>query len=199
MADTSKARTENREMTRRETGMSRRYDPYPFGGGLLSWSPFSLMRRMMEDMDQMFGGTDLQTRGQRMWAPVIEVSERDNNLVVCAELPGLNKEDVRLEATDDALIIEGERKQENKSEEGGVHRSERIYGRFYRAIPLPDGAQAEQAKAKFNNGVLEVSIPLSQPKSNRRQIPVEGGTMSGTGQQSTQTQQSTHTQGMPKA
>jgi HSP20 family protein len=150
-----------------------------------------MMRRMMEDMDQIFGGQGQESRGgpQRFWAPAIEVSERQGNLVVCAELPGLTKDDVHLEATDDALIIEGERKQESKSEEGGVHRSERSYGHFYRAIPLPQGTNAEQAKANFNNGVLEVSIPLPQQKSNRRQIPVEAGTSgphAGTGgQQST--------------
>jgi HSP20 family protein len=111
-----------------------------------------------------------------MWSPAIEVSERGNNLVVCAELPGLNKDDVRVEATDDELIIEGERKQEYTGEEGGIRRTERRYGHFYRAIPLPENAKAEQANARFNNGVLEVTIPIDQQKSARRRIPLEGGT-----------------------
>jgi HSP20 family molecular chaperone IbpA/Arc/MetJ-type ribon-helix-helix transcriptional regulator len=87
-------------------------------------------------------------------APAVEVRERDGNLVVSAELPGLNKDDVKVEVTGDGLVIQGERKREQEEERGGVHRSERSYGSFYRSIPLPEGANIEQAKAQFNNGVL---------------------------------------------
>ena len=110
-----------------------------------------------------------------MWTPAVEVSQRGDHLVVYAELPGLNKDDVRIEATDDELIIEGERKQEYTGEEGGVHRTERRYGHFYRAIPLPENAKAEKANARFDNGVLEVTIPVDEQRSNRRRIPLESG------------------------
>jgi HSP20 family protein len=92
---------------------------------------------------------------------------------VHAELPGLKPEDVKVELTDNALVIQGERKYEHEENKSGVYRSERRYGQFYREIPLPQGANAEQVKAQFNNGVLEVTLPVPEPTSNRRRIPVQ--------------------------
>jgi HSP20 family protein len=170
---------ETRQPTRTQSGIARRhaYDPFslPFGGDLLS--PFSMMRRMMEDFDRAWGSMSSarSSGGGGLWTPAVEVSQRGDHFVVSAELPGLNKDDVRVEATDDELIIEGERKQEYAGEEGGIHRTERRYGHFYRAIPLPENAKAEKANARFNNGVLEVTIPVDEQKSNRRRIPLESG------------------------
>jgi HSP20 family protein len=81
---------------------------------------------------------------------------------------------VKLEITDDAIVLEGERKDEREENRGGLHVTERRYGRFYRAIPLPDGAKTDDARAKFENGVLEVTVPTEQPKSKRREIPIQG-------------------------
>jgi HSP20 family protein len=137
-------------------------------------NPFSLMRRMTEEMDRAFSEFSGSNNGDTsLWTPAIEVSQRDGQYVVHAELPGLKPEDVKVEVADDALVIEGERKYEHEEDRGGVHRTERRYGRFYRAIPLPEGTKAEQARARFENGVLEVMIPLSRQQSDRHQIPVE--------------------------
>ena len=141
--------------------------------------------------DRDFGSRELAT-----WAPPVEVRERDGNLVVHAELPGLNKEDVKVEVTNEGLVIQGERKREHEEDRGGVHRSERSYGAFYRLIPLPEGANIDQAKAQFNNGVLEVSVPIPKTQENTRQIPIEAGEErkpvgSQTGQQTTQTSKAT--------
>ena len=108
-----------------------------------------------------------------MWTPAMEVREKDGNLIVCADLPGIDNNDVKVEIENDMLVIEGERKREHTEEREGWHRSERSYGSFYRAIPLPEGAKADDAKADFHNGVLEVRIPLEEPKSNRRQIHIQ--------------------------
>jgi len=141
-------------------------------------SPFSAMRRMHEEMDRMFAGAFGQQAGNAMmgglgsWSPTVEVSERENQVCVCAELPGLKPEDVKIEVTDDALIIEGERKHENQGNEGGRWHSERRYGRFYRSVPLPEGAKTEDARAEFRNGELRVTVPVQQPESKRRQIPI---------------------------
>lgn len=108
------------------------------------------------------------------WAPTIEISERENEMVVCAELPGLKPEDVKVEVTDDALVIEGERKQEHEEKQGGRWHSERRYGQFHRTIPLPEGAKSEQARADFKNGELQVTVPVERPNSKRRQIPIGG-------------------------
>jgi len=142
-------------------------------------NPFSMMRRMTEEMDRMFRDTGTSGGGSgstmSSWVPAVEISERDNNYIVKAELPGLKPEDVKIEATEDALILEGERKYEHEEEKGGVRRSERRYGQFYRSIPLPEGANVDQIKARFENGVLEVSVPTPQQQSSRRQIQIETG------------------------
>jgi HSP20 family protein len=80
---------------------------------------------------------------------------------------------VKVEIADDALVLEGERKFEREENRGDIRRTELQYGHFYRSIPLPEGANAEQAHARFENGVLEITIPVPQQESNRRQIPVE--------------------------
>jgi len=78
-----------------------------------------------------------------------------------------------VEVADNQLIIQGERKYDHEEKKKGWYRSERSYGQFYPAIPLPEGANTEQAKAQFNNGVLEISLPMPEQKSNRREIPIE--------------------------
>jgi HSP20 family protein len=164
----------------------------PFGrmGVPFGVSPFSLMRRVIEDMDRMFedfrgggralggglpfGDIDVQRGGlPAVWTPAIEVVERDGQLVVRADLPGLRPEDVRIEVADGSLIIEGERRSEVEVEEEGVYRSERVYGRFSRVIPLPEGADLDKAQARFENGVLEVSVPLPE-QARRRRIDIQG-------------------------
>jgi len=144
---------------------------------LMSMSPFTLMRRLTEDMDRMFTGYGSLGGGRESghWAPPIEVRESGGNVIVCAELPGLNKDDVKVELRDEALVIQGERKREVDEEQGGVRRSERYYGSFYREIPLPEGAKTDQAKAHFNNGVLEVVVPIAEAQQRSRQIPIESG------------------------
>jgi len=144
-------------------------------------NPFSVMRRFREEMDCVFGrsfGEDSVGNGG-VGAPAIEVTQQNGNLKVHAELAGLKPEDVKLEVTDDSLIIEGERKYEHEEKDkGGVYRSERRYGKFYRQIPLPEGANVDQANAQFNNGVLEVTLPVPERKTNRREIPIGGGNAS---------------------
>ena len=161
---------------------SRGWDPFSISPAeFFSANPFTLMRRMSEEMDRQFG----QFAGQQgsgssgAWYPAIEVAERDNQLHVHAELPGLKPEDVKVEVTDDALVIRGERKSEHEHRLGNAYRSERRYGEFYREIPLPEGVNAEQARAQFRDGVLEVAIPVPQQANRRREIPVSSGETSG--------------------
>ena len=114
------------------------------------------------------------TAPERTWAPAVEVTQRDGNYVVRAELAGINPDDVRVEITNEAIVIQGERREERDEDKGGLHVTERRYGRFYREIPLPEGAKAETARARFENGVLEISVPVEEPRSQRREIPLEG-------------------------
>jgi len=165
-----------------EKGVARRENDLPAWGHPFDWrspseffaDPLSAMRRFRDDMDRMFWRAFGEPSGGNgpLWSPAIEVNEKNGKLQVHAELPGLKPEDVKIEVTDDALVIEGERKSEHEEKSKGVYRSERRYGRFYRSIPLPEGAQADQAKARFQNGVLEVTLPVPERKSNRREIPI---------------------------
>ena len=152
----------------------------------LTMSPFGLMRRFTEELDRMFSSLGGSTSGTSLdelaWVPAVEIRQNDNNLVISAELPGLTEKDVRVEATPDGLVIQGERKQEYTDEEGGVRRSERVYGQFYRLIPLPEDADVENAQASFENGVLQITIPIPESQQNRRQIPISGGQGQGQGQ-----------------
>lgn len=97
--------------------------------------------------------------GVQMWSPAIEVHQQSNELVIRAELPGIKKNDVNVDVSDDEITISGERRQEQETERGGVYRSERRYGSFSRTIPLPEGAIGDQAKATFKDGVLEIRVP----------------------------------------
>jgi HSP20 family protein len=145
----------------------------PLGGGSM-FRPFALLREMTDLMDQAITG-DLPIRGgERIWSPAVEIRQRNNSIVVDADLPGIEPSEVKVEVDNDMLVIQGERKREQVEQSEGYQRSERIYGTFYRAIPLPEGAKTDQAKAEFKNGVLEVVVPVSEPESKRRQIPVSG-------------------------
>lgn len=144
----------------------------PFGRWF-GLSPFAMMREFTDQMDRMFQGGASETRIET-WAPTMDVARCDGSLVVTAELPGLKKEDVKVEVSDDGLVIEGERKQEHKEDHEGYHRWERSYGRFYRSIPLPEGAKTDQVKAELKDGVLKVSIPVPESVKKSRQIPVGG-------------------------
>jgi HSP20 family protein len=150
-------------------GLSRNRDDY------YSNNPFSMMRRMSEEMDRTFGHFFGQGSGGGggSWYPAIEVAEENGQLHVHAELPGLKPEDVKVEITNDSLIIRGERKSERQHHIGKAYRSERSYGEFYREIALPEGVNADQAKAEFRNGVLEITVPVPQQASRGRSIPIQ--------------------------
>ncbi len=183
---------ERGEERRAGGGLSRREARAPMirGSDIFTMSPFSLMRRMMDDFDRMFedvgfGMGGLMPRGElpgealsrgALWTPQIDVLEREGQLVVRADLPGLSKDDLRIEVRDDALVIEGERRREQKEEGEGFYRSERSYGSFRRAIPLPEGVDPEKAEARFENGVLEVSLPLPKERAQGKRIEIRGGT-----------------------
>jgi HSP20 family protein len=154
-------------------------------------NPFSLMRRMTEELDRAFSEPAGGEQSERTWVPAIEVTQRDGNFVVRAELPGLRTEDVKVEITDGALVIEGERKVEHDKTKGGIHVTERRYGKFLRAIPLPDSAKVDEARAKYENGVLEVTLPAEDERSKRREIPIQASSSAPAGAPSQKSEGST--------
>jgi len=141
---------------------------------------------MAEDMDRIFGdlgfgpsfgisplvapslgqGRGLGSGGLRAWSPQLETFRRGDKLVVRADLPGLRKEDVNVEVEDGMLTISGHRSEEEIDDRDDFYRSERSYGEFYRALPLPENVTGEACEATFKDGVLEVTLPL--PKAQER-------------------------------
>jgi len=144
-------------------------------GGPFGLRPFTWMKYFTEEMDRMFGYKPM-TAPFGVWSPAIEVKHEKGKLLVTAELPGVKTQDLKVHVTEDALVVEGERKYEKEEKREGYFHTERSYGRFYRAIPTPAGANAEKATASFNNGVLNVVIPILEalpPKA--REVPVTEG------------------------
>jgi HSP20 family protein len=180
----ARERSKNREESQamepsQRSPMSAWQEPWPSTG------PFSMMRRFADQMDRMFdrvfegfGGPSMERGG--MWgavegfSPGVDIVERDGKLLISADLPGLNKDDVKVDVTDDAIIIEGERKHEYEHRGEGVYRMERGYGRFRRHIPLPEGAKPETATATFKNGVLQVAVESPEIRASRRRIEIQG-------------------------
>jgi HSP20 family protein len=150
-------------------------------------TPFGFMRRFATDMERLFEEFEgfrfpslfgreffpFTREFERVaWVPEIEVRQNNGQFVVRADLPGLKKDDFKVELTDSLLTISGERKEEKEEKREGYYRSERSYGSFYRQIPLPEGAKTETATAEFNDGVLEISMqaPEREPKARRLEI-----------------------------
>jgi HSP20 family protein len=145
--------------------------------------PFGLLRQMTSELDHVFEDWpslrwplfgQAATPETAAWSPRIDVFERDHRLVTRVDLPGMRKEDVSVEVTDGHLALSGERKRETEEKKDNFYRSEREYGSFYRAVPLPDGVKLEDVKATFADGVLEVSVPLpARPEAHVRKIQIE--------------------------
>ena len=125
---------------------------------ILTASSSELMRRFTEAMDRLFEGASISP--MTVWSPSIAISEKDGQIKVCAELPGLSEDNVSVELTQAELIISGEhpRTQDDRCE--GIYWSERFCRSFRRTIPIPDEAQVEKAKATFENEILTVVVPV---------------------------------------
>jgi HSP20 family protein len=108
------------------------------------------------------------------WAPRMDVYEKDNAIVIKAELPGLKKEDVQVEIEGEDLVIRGESKAESEAKDEDYYRSERSFGSFYRRMPLPAGVTPEQIQANLKDGVLEVRVPRpAEAKPEAKKIEVK--------------------------
>jgi len=121
------------------------------------------------DVDRLFDAFFGADRDQsRRWVPPVDLVEAEDHFVLKADLPGLSEQDVSIEVQDGTLTISGERKDEHESRERGWYRIERSFGSFSRSLTLPDGVNADAITARFENGVLEVSIPKPEERKPRR-------------------------------
>jgi HSP20 family protein len=159
-------------------------------GPTVTTSPFRFFRRFAEDMERLFDEFESfrfpiafskeffpfrKEFEQVDWIPNIEVLQHNGDFTVRAELPGLTKDDVKVEITEGALTLSGERKEEKEEKREGYYHSEHSYGSFYRRIPLPEGANVEKAAATFKNGVLEVTLHVPKVEPSIRRVEIKEG------------------------
>lgn len=140
---------------------------------LVRFRPLSSAVDPFRDMNRLFDSALGQPEwGERRWAPAIEVSETDDEIVVSADLPGLNEKDIHLSVTGDFLTIKGERQGKDEVSEGTHYRGERWFGKFERTLSLPVLVQTGQAKATYRDGVLTVKLPKAE-EIKPREIKIE--------------------------
>ncbi len=146
---------------------------------LARWEPFSELRRMREDMDKLFGSMAIPSIFAPMEAvracPAVDVLEKDNSIIVRAEVPGLKKEDIEVTATEDSISLRGEFKREEEAKEEGYFRREMRSGRFFRTIPMPSAINRDQVRASFRDGILEITAPKAEEAQAREtKIEIQG-------------------------
>ena len=122
----------------------------------LVWPGFGRLSSLQDELERLFESS-LTT-----WAPALDVYEDKDNFVVHTELPGLNREDIDVSLQDGVLAISGERKTEEKGNEGEIRRQERFYGKFQRSLTLPTPVAADKVKAVYKDGVLTVTVPKAE-------------------------------------
>ena len=128
------------------------------------WNPFRELARIEQELNKVFNELVPTPKSGELvevttWNPRVDVYEKDNKLIIEAEIPGAKKEDVEVKIKDNAVVIKGEVKREEEEKDKTYYRTERFYGVFERVIPLPVEVKAEEAKASFENGVLKIEIP----------------------------------------
>jgi HSP20 family protein len=193
MAETKSNRSETgqrsgQELARRDReqgALEGRRQPAGWGT-----TPFDFINRMSEEMDRTFDqlfrdfgmprrswlsrGAFRSAGREALWSPRVEAFQKDDRFIIRADLPGLKKDDVQVDVTENAIAIRGERREEHQEEREGYFHSERDYGQFYRTIPLPEGVITDSAQASFKNGVLEISMQAPPAEATRgRRIEIK--------------------------
>lgn len=142
---------------------------------LIRWEPAEGLASLRHELDRLFD--DFFARGpfrhgERGWEPAVEVADTKDAVVVKAQVPGMSKDNIQVNITEDTLTLQGEMKEEEKKEEKNYSRREFRYGAFARAIALPAAVQADKATAQLKDGVLEITIPKNE-QAKGKEIPIQ--------------------------
>ncbi len=158
-----------------------RWDPF---AGLTRWDPLSELTSLQDRVSQLFGprpapwwrlGRAVEpSLAMPSFIPVVDVFEDEHNIIVTAELPGIEEKDLNINVENGVLTISGERKMEHEEEKENFHRIERSYGRFTRSFTLPPTVNEEDVKAEFANGVLKITLGKRE-EAKPKQIKIEVG------------------------
>ena len=140
---------------------------------IVKWDPFRDMITMKDRMDRLFEDSLNRFRGEAedmahsTWSPAVDIYETADDIIIKAEIPGVNKKDISVEVKDNSLYLKGERKFKKEVKEENYHRMERSYGSFCRIFSLPTSVKQDEIKAKFKNGVLQISIPKVEEETEK--------------------------------
>ena len=131
---------------------------------IIRWDPFRDMVSLREKMNRLFedvftGRSEDRELTPSTWAPAVDIFETENDLIMTAEVPGINEKDIEIKIEDNTLTLKGERKFEKETKEENYHRLERSYGSFYRAFTLPNSVDVDKIHAEHENGILKITMP----------------------------------------
>jgi HSP20 family protein len=143
---------------------------------LWNWAPVDQLTTVRDEINRLFDSTfgDF-TRGTELfngWTPALDLYEDKDNLIVKAELPGMKREEIDISIQEGTLVISGERKYEETSNDSELYRSERFFGRFHRTLALPKPVLSDKAKASYKDGILTVILPKTE-EAKPKQIEVK--------------------------
>ncbi|MBD3223203.1 MAG: Hsp20 family protein [Caldithrix sp.] len=142
---------------------------------LVHWNPSRNLLGLRDEMDRLFENfltPEWRTTEGQAITPVLDMEENENEYIVSAELPGMNKDDVKITFQNNTLTLSGEKKAEKEINEENYHRVERRYGKFCRTVNIPGEVKNEDIEASFNDGILKIHMPKAE-ESKRRQIEVK--------------------------
>ena len=143
---------------------------------IIPWKPFGELSSLRRDMDRfwnrVFGETSLPRTLSEEWSPRVDISENKDNLVVKAELPGVDAKDVNVNISGNMLTIKGEKKQEKEEKDEQSHYIERRYGSFQRSFQLPANIKTEKIDASFEKGILQVVLPKTE-EAKKKEIEIK--------------------------
>ncbi len=143
---------------------------------IIRWDPFREIATLRDEMERLFdaffGRRGTLMEKEYTFVPAVDVEETDNEFIVRAELPGMDKKDIKISVSEDTLTISGERKREKEEKSKTYHRIEMAYGKFTRTIEFPCEVEPSNAKAVYKNGILTITVPKSE-KAKPKEIEVE--------------------------
>ena len=140
------------------------------------WRPFRDLISIQDEMnrlfDDFFGYRPVRVEWtERVWSPRVDVSENKDNVIIKTEMPGMEKEDVKISIQDNVLTLKGEKRQEKEEKDKNYHRIERSYGSFCRSFQLPTSVKTDKIKANYKDGVLNISLPKTE-EVKPKEIPI---------------------------
>jgi HSP20 family protein len=143
---------------------------------IVRWRPFRDMVSIQDEMNKLFddflGRPLMRTEwSEGVWNPSVDISETKDNVIIKAEMPGLNKEDVKISMQDNMLTLTGEKKQEKEEKETNYHRIERSYGAFSRSFSIPTSVKSDKIRATYKDGILSITLPKTE-EVKPKEIPI---------------------------